>query len=83
MDEWEKKKPWIGQSFEDEILNEADKIKKWLDENEARQAKTPGYMVPIFTSDEVYGKVEKLQDKVFKISKMPKPKPKVEIPPKK
>jgi len=82
LDEWEKNKPWIGQSFKDEILNEADKIKKWLDENEARQAKTPGYMVPIFTSDEVYGKVEKLQDKVFKISKMPKPKPKVEIPPK-
>jgi len=26
--------------------------------------RTPGYMVPIFTSDEVYGKVEKLQDKV-------------------
>lgn len=82
LDEWEKNKPWIGQSFKDEILNEADKIKKWLDENEARQAKTPGYMVPIFTSDEVYGKIEKLQDKVFKISKMPKPKPKVEIPPK-
>jgi len=71
LDEWEKNKPWIGQSFKDEILNEA------------RQAKTLGYMVPIFTSDEVYGKVEKLQDKVFKISKMPKPKPKVEIPPKK
>lgn len=82
LDAWEKSKPWIAQSFKDEILNEADKIKKWLDENEARQAKNPGYMVPIFTSDEVYGKVEKLQDKVLKISKMPKPKPKVEIPPK-
>ena len=40
-------------------------------------------MVSIFTSDEVYGKVKKIQDKVFKIKKMLKPKPKVEIPPKK
>ena len=36
LDEWEKNKPWIGQSFKDEILNGADKINKWLDENEAR-----------------------------------------------
>lgn len=82
LGEWEKTKSWIAPSYKDEILVEVDKIKKWLDENEAKQAKTPGYMVPIFTSDEVYGKVGKLQDKVLKISNIPKPKAKVEKPPK-
>uniref|UniRef100_A0A0C9QMT8 TSA: Wollemia nobilis Ref_Wollemi_Transcript_21707_3593 transcribed RNA sequence n=1 Tax=Wollemia nobilis TaxID=56998 RepID=A0A0C9QMT8_9CONI len=80
LDEWEKKKPWIEQSLKDEVLNEADKIKKWLEEYEAKQAITPGYMPPMFTSDEVYRKLEKLEDKVIKISKIPKPKPKIEKP---
>ncbi|GLJ53692.1 hypothetical protein SUGI_1145530 [Cryptomeria japonica] len=80
VDDWEKKKPWIDQSLRDEVLDEADKIKKWLDESEAKQAKTPGYVDPIFTSEEVYRKVEKLQNKVIKINKIPKPKPKVEKP---
>lgn len=82
LGEWEKTKPWIVPSYKNEILDEVHKIKKWVDENEAKQAKTPGYMVPIFTSDEVYGKVGKLQDKVLKISNIPRPKPKVEKPPK-
>ncbi|KAH9287774.1 hypothetical protein KI387_031891 [Taxus chinensis] len=80
LDEWEKKKSWINQSLRDEVLNEADKINKWVEESEAKQAKTPGYIDPIFTSEELYGKVEKLQNKVIKISKTPKPKPKVEKP---
>lgn len=82
LGEWEKTKPWIAPSYKNEILDDVHKIKKWLDENEAKQATTPGYMVPIFTSDEVYGKVGKLQEKVLKISNIPRPKPKVEKPPK-
>lgn len=82
LGEWEKTKPWIAPSYKNEILDEVHKIKKRVDENEAKQAKTPGYMVPIFTSDEVYGKVGKLQEKVLKISNIPRPKPKVEKPPK-
>ncbi|RWW57884.1 hypothetical protein BHE74_00035298 [Ensete ventricosum] len=37
---------------------------------------------PIFTSEEVYQKVTKLQDKVATVNRIPKPKPKIEKPPK-
>ncbi|RZS20078.1 hypothetical protein BHM03_00052545 [Ensete ventricosum] len=40
------------------------------------------FSTPIFTSDEVYQKVSKLQDKVASVNRIPKPKPKPEKPPK-
>ncbi|RRT54652.1 hypothetical protein B296_00045017 [Ensete ventricosum] len=40
------------------------------------------FSTPIFTSDEVYQKVSKLQDKVATVNRIPKPKPKPEKPPK-
>ncbi|KAG0500207.1 hypothetical protein HPP92_000279 [Vanilla planifolia] len=52
------------------------------EEKKARQKETPDFSNPIVTSEEIYEKVSKLQDKVSAVNRIPKPKPKVEKPPK-
>ncbi|KAK3005463.1 hypothetical protein RJ639_016476 [Escallonia herrerae] len=76
---WGKEKSWLPREKIDEVLSEADKVKHWLDEKEVEQ-KTSSFSKPAFTSEEVYGKVFDLQDKVTSVERIPKPKPKVERP---
>ncbi|CAI0374512.1 unnamed protein product [Linum tenue] len=75
---WEANKPWLPKDRITEVLNDGEKLKSWLDEKEAEQKQTSASSKPAFTSEEVYTKVFKLQDKVTSINKIPKPKPKVE-----
>ncbi|CAN0890704.1 Heat shock 70 kDa protein 17 [Linum grandiflorum] len=77
---WEANKPWLPKDKITEVLNDAEKLKSWLDEKEAEQKQSSGSSKPAFTSDEVYTKLFKLQDKVTSINRIPKPKPKVEKP---
>lgn len=77
---WETNKSWLPKGKIDEVLNESEKVKNWLNQKEAEQKNTPGSDKPAFTSEEVYVKVFDLQDKVNKVNKIPKPKPKVEKP---
>ncbi|KAJ8532039.1 hypothetical protein K7X08_011962 [Anisodus acutangulus] len=77
---WETNKSWLPKGKIDEVLNEAEKVKNWLNQKEAEQKNTPGYEKSAFTSEEVYVKVFDLQDKVNKVNKIPKPKPKIEKP---
>ncbi|XP_051135545.1 heat shock 70 kDa protein 17 [Andrographis paniculata] len=77
---WEKDKPWLPRERIDEVVQEGEKLRNWLGEKEAEQKKTSGYSKPAFTSDEVYGKILDLQEKVTKVNKIPKPKPKIEKP---
>ncbi|XP_004243633.2 heat shock 70 kDa protein 17 [Solanum lycopersicum] len=77
---WEINKSWLPKGKIDEVLNESEKVKNWLNQKEAEQKNTPGSDKPAFTSEEVYVKVFDLQDKVNKVNKIPKPKPKVEKP---
>lgn len=77
---WEKNKSWLPKDRIDEVLTSAEKLKKWLDEREAEQKKTSGYSTAAFTSEDVYGKVFDLQDKVSAVNRIPKPKPKIEKP---
>ncbi|KAL9670707.1 hypothetical protein QQ045_008265 [Rhodiola kirilowii] len=77
---WESKKSWLPQHRVEEVTNEAKKVKSWLDEKEATQKKASLLSKPEFTSDEVYEKILDLQDKVARVNKIPKPKPKVEKP---
>ncbi|XP_043698609.1 heat shock 70 kDa protein 17 [Telopea speciosissima] len=79
---WEKNKPWLPKARIDEVLADANKVKNWLETKEAEQKKISGSSTPAFRSEEVYRKVFDLQDKVGSINKIPKPKPKVEKPPK-
>ncbi|KAG0495580.1 hypothetical protein HPP92_000271 [Vanilla planifolia] len=79
---WEKNKPWIPKSRVEEITSEAENLRSWLQEKKARQKETPDFSNPIVTSEEIYEKVSKLQDKVSAVNRIPKPKPKVEKPPK-
>ncbi|KAJ4825414.1 hypothetical protein Tsubulata_030908 [Turnera subulata] len=78
LNDWEKKKPWLPKERIDEVVTDADKLRKWLDEKDTEQKETSGYVTPVFKSDEVYEKVFDLQAKVGSVSKIPKPKPKVE-----
>ncbi|XP_009757679.1 heat shock 70 kDa protein 17 [Nicotiana sylvestris] len=77
---WETNKSWLPKGRIDEVLKEAEKVKNWLNQKEAEQKDTPGFNKPAFTSEEVYEKVLDLQDKVTKVNRIPKPKPKIEKP---
>ncbi|VFQ92692.1 unnamed protein product [Cuscuta campestris] len=77
---WETDKSWLPKARIDEVMNEAEQLKDWLSKKEAEQDKTPAHSKPAFTSEEVYEKLFDLQDKVAKVNKIPKPKPKVEKP---
>ncbi|CAN8324822.1 unnamed protein product [Cochlearia groenlandica] len=76
--EWETSKTWLPKQKIDEVSKEVEKVKSWLEKNESEQKKTALWSKPVFTSDEVYAKVFTLQDKVTKVNRIPKPKPKVE-----
>lgn len=78
--DWEVKKSWLPKGRIDEVLDSAEKLRKWLDEKLAEQDKTPASSVPVFISDEVYEKLGELQAMVAKVNRIPKPKPKVEKP---
>ncbi|PKA55138.1 Heat shock 70 kDa protein 17 [Apostasia shenzhenica] len=82
VDNWEKNKPWLPKSRVDEILSEAGKLESWLQEKEDLQKETSNLSTPVFTSEEVYQKVSRLQEKVSRVNRIPKPKPKIEGPPK-
>ncbi|XP_010540828.1 PREDICTED: heat shock 70 kDa protein 17-like [Tarenaya hassleriana] len=77
---WETDKTWLPKERIEEVSKEAERVKSWLGEKEAEQHKAPLYSNPVFTSDEVYAKVFGLQDKVAKVNRIPKPKPKIEKP---
>ncbi|XP_027341513.1 heat shock 70 kDa protein 17 [Abrus precatorius] len=80
VQEWKANKSWLPQEKVDEVINDAEKLKNWLDEKEAEQKKTSGFNKPAFTSEEVHLKVFDLQSKVSSINRIPKPKPKVQKP---
>jgi len=77
---WETKKAWLPRKRIDEVVGEAEKFKKWLNEKEAEQKKISPSSKPAFTSEEVYEKVLDLQDEVASINRIPRPKPKIEKP---
>lgn len=77
---WETNKPWIPKDRIDEVLKNADQFKKWLDEKEAEQSRTPAWSKPVFSSEDVYLKLFDVQEKVDRVNKIPKPKQKVEKP---
>ncbi|OIW14422.1 hypothetical protein TanjilG_20868 [Lupinus angustifolius] len=80
VQEWKAKKSWLPKQRVDEVVGDAEKLKKWLDEKETQQKKASVFSTPVFTSEEVYLKVLLLQNKVSSINRIPKPKPKVQKP---
>ncbi|GAA0154559.1 Hsp70 family chaperone [Lithospermum erythrorhizon] len=80
VQKWKTDKSWLAKAKIDEVQNDAEKLRKWLNEKEAEQKKTPGFNTPVFTSDEIYDKVINLQDKVSRVNRIPKPKPIIEKP---
>ncbi|QHO36953.1 Heat shock 70 kDa protein [Arachis hypogaea] len=80
VQEWKVNKSWLPKERVDAILDDAEKLKKWLDEKETEQQKISGFSTPAFTSEEVLLKVFDLQNKVASVNKIPKPKPKIQKP---
>ncbi|CAL0323233.1 unnamed protein product [Lupinus luteus] len=80
VQDWKTKKSWLPKERVDEVLGDAEKLKKWLDEKETEQKKASLFSTPVFTSDEVYLKVLVLENKVSSINRIPKPKPKTQKP---
>eukprot|EP00250_Pteridium_aquilinum_P012505 c20765_g2_i1 orf=168-2876(-) len=81
VDGWTKSKPWISENKKDELLESADGLQKWLAEKQVEQQKKDAHEDPAFLSDDVYTKVSKLEQKLSKLSKTPKPKVEVEKKP--
>lgn len=77
---WQTSKSWLPKDKVDEVLSDAEKVEKWLNEKEAEQKKASAFIAPIFTSDEVYEQLFNLQEKVSSVNRIPKPKPKIEKP---
>ncbi|CAA3015893.1 heat shock 70 kDa 17 [Olea europaea subsp. europaea] len=69
-----------ARRYLEEVISEAKKVRNWLNEKDAEQQKISGFSTPAFKPDEVYTKVFDLQDKVARINRIPKLKPKVEKP---
>ncbi|KAL1319836.1 hypothetical protein HN51_064580 [Arachis hypogaea] len=80
VQEWKVNKSWLPKERVDAILDDAEKLKKWLDEKETEQQNISGFSTPAFTSEEVLLKVFDLQNKVASVNKIPKPKPKIQKP---
>ncbi|CAN6454858.1 unnamed protein product [Victoria cruziana] len=80
LSDWEEKRSWLPRSIIEELLTEAEKTKNWLVEKEDEQGKASGFSNPVFTSDEVYEKLAKLQEKVASVNRIPKPQPKIGKP---
>lgn len=81
LDGWTKSKPWISESKKKELLESADALQKWLADKQLEQQKKDAHEDPAFLSDDVYLKVSKLEQKLSKLSKTPKPKVEVETKP--
>ncbi|BFI40486.1 hypoxia up-regulated 1 [Marchantia polymorpha subsp. ruderalis] len=80
LEEWEESKPWIPVKSKDDVRKEVESLRQWLDDMESKQSKLSGHVEPAFTSDLVYTEVSRLRGKVLLLSKLQKPKPKVEKP---
>lgn len=81
VENWDKNKPWLPRSRVDEIITEGAKLKSWLREKEALQKESSAFLAPAITSEDVYGKVAELQEKISRVNRIPMPKPKAEKTP--
>ncbi|KAI5072480.1 hypothetical protein GOP47_0012586 [Adiantum capillus-veneris] len=78
VDGWSKSKPWISESKKNELLDSAEALLKWLAEKQSEQQIKQAHEDPAFLSEDVYFKVTRLEQKLSKLSKTPKPKVEVE-----
>ncbi|MCO5583506.1 hypothetical protein L7F22_037417 [Adiantum nelumboides] len=74
LDGWSKSKPWISESKKNELLDSAEALQKWLEEKQSEQQKKQAHEEPAFLSEDVYLRVSRLEQKLSKLSKTPKPK---------
>lgn len=70
------KKPWINETYRQEVLDRIADLKKWLDESVAKQELLKSSEEPAFRTSEVDFKITSLNRVFTRISSMPKPKEK-------
>eukprot|EP00246_Nothoceros_aenigmaticus_P009891 TRINITY_DN2591_c0_g2_i2.p1 TRINITY_DN2591_c0_g2~~TRINITY_DN2591_c0_g2_i2.p1 ORF type:complete len:624 (+),score=158.76 TRINITY_DN2591_c0_g2_i2:87-1874(+) len=77
---WDDEKPWISDTQKDEVKRDWRSFEKWLGEKETQQKKLEHHENPALVSEDVFVKIAGLKDKVSKVGRTPKPKPKVVEP---
>ena len=70
------KKPWINQTYIDEVLKITEEIKTWLDESIAKQGAQTLNEDPVFRVGELDAKLTRVNAVFTRISSIPKPKEK-------
>jgi len=79
---WDEKYSHIEEAEKAKIVDKCTEKEKWLNEQEAKQEKLPLYEPPVLRAATIYGERESLVTFSTSILNKPKPKPKVEEPPK-
>eukprot|EP00245_Coleochaete_scutata_P012766 TRINITY_DN499_c1_g2_i1.p1 TRINITY_DN499_c1_g2~~TRINITY_DN499_c1_g2_i1.p1 ORF type:complete len:545 (-),score=158.42 TRINITY_DN499_c1_g2_i1:541-1992(-) len=69
-------RPWINITQINEVQGKVDEMVKWLEDKEAQQAKKAPHDEPVLTSADVKKKLVTVQEKLAKLNRIPKPKPK-------
>jgi hypothetical protein len=70
------KKPWINQTYIDEVLKITEEIKTWLDESITKQSAQALSEDPVFRVGELDAKLTRANAVFTRISSIPKPKEK-------
>lgn len=70
------KKPWINETYRQEVLDRITDLKKWLDESVAKQEALKLNEEPAFRTSEIDFKITSLNRVFTRISSIPKPKEK-------
>jgi hypoxia up-regulated 1 len=75
MAKWNTTKPQVTEEERKEVLAEVEIVRKWIDDNEGKQATKMPHEEPAFLSGDVPGRIKLVDNLVVRLSKKPKPKP--------
>jgi len=78
MAKWETTHTHITEDERGDVLEKIEKVKSWISEKEDEQSKVASTEDPVFTSEECPLQTKSVESLVARLSRRPKPKPKVE-----
>ena len=72
---WVEEKPQVTEEEREDVLSKIEEVRKWISDNEEKQASTDPSEDPAFLSADVPLQTISIEKLVTKLSKKPKPKP--------
>ena len=72
----EKQKPWINETFREDIIKRIGEVREWLETVEEKQKDLTPTQDPAFKSGEVEAKITRVNSVYTRVSSTPKPKEK-------